>query len=54
MDNITFIQSDFSKFLAAKGLTEEQIIGVIKRLQEKKANGTDKTHLRLFQAREFI
>ena len=54
MDNITFIQSDFSKFLAAKGLTQEQINAAIKRLQEKKANGTDKTHLRLFQPREFI
>lgn len=44
----------FEQFLKAKGLNENQIEAVIKRLQEKKANATDKMHLRLFEANKYM
>lgn len=54
MDNMNLIQSDFSKFLATKGLNEAQINGVIERLKNGKGNPTDKTHLKLFKARNYF
>lgn len=54
MDNMNLIQSDFSKFLAAKGLNEPQINGVIERLKNGKGNRTDKTHIKLFKARNYF
>lgn len=44
----------FEQFLKTKGLSEKEIEGVIKRLQGKKANETDKTHLKLYKARNYI
>jgi hypothetical protein len=48
------IRMTFEQFLKAKGLNENQIEAVIKRLQEKKANSTDKMHYKLFQANKYI